>query len=322
MNQKAFLVGSIAAISSMFFLNLAVHTGEASFVLGWLQAKNENYERSASLFRRAGRDAFSGSSLKDRANVAVGASLVASGKYLDAANVLMKGNDRSEGDEKLNLDALRLYAFGIARAHTAMQNDSEARRIQLESALEAFSGSYRLSGDDDAAHNYEVVKRLVEEEKKKEEEKRKEEESKKEEEKPEEEKEEESEQEEKQDGPEPAEEKKQEPPKEEVPPPASPVPNQGNWTNGGDPQTLRSDPGGNKGANVTVPLSPAERQELENALKGLAELQENRGKYVRPDGNKESDGSVPNHLRELFFGDSFFDSFFRDSEADPKGKSW
>ncbi len=175
MNQKAFLVGSIAAISSMFFLNLAVHTGEASFVLGWLQAKNENYERSAFFFRRAGKDAFSGSSLKDRSNVAVGASLVASGKYLDAANVLMKGNDRSEGNEKLNLEALRLYAFGIARAHTAMQNDSEVRRIQLESALEAFSGSYRLSGDNDAAHNYEVVKRLFEEEKKKEE-KRKEEE--------------------------------------------------------------------------------------------------------------------------------------------------
>jgi hypothetical protein len=321
MDQKAFLVGSIAAISSMFFLSLAVHTGEASFVLGWLQAKNENYERSALFFRRAGKDSFSGSSLKDRANVAVGASLVASGKYLDATNVLMKGNDHSEGDEKLNLDALRLYAFGIARVHTAMQNDSESRRIQLESALEAFSGSYRLSGDNDAAHNYEVVKRLFEEEKKKEEGKRKEEEQ--EEQKKDKEAQQDKEQEEKpqQD----KEEQKEDEPqseKETAQPPASPVPNQGNWTNGGDPQTLRSDPGGNKGANVTVPLSPAERQELENALKGLAELQENRGKYVRPDGSKESDGNIPNHLRELFFGDSFLDSFFPDSEADSNGKSW
>ncbi len=237
----------------------------------------------------------------------------------------MKGNDRSEEGEKLNLDALRLYAFGIARAHTAMQNDSETRKIQLESALEAFSGSYRLRQNEDAAHNYEVIKRLLDEERKKDEEKRSEEEAKKEETPPE------------------QEELKKEEPKKNQPPeeglkeggseqegasekdpplPASPVPNQGNWTNGGDPQTLRSDPGGNKGANVTVPLSPAERQELENALKGLVELQENRGKYVRPDGTQNSDGNVPNALRELFFGDSFFEGFFQDSENVRGKKSW
>ncbi len=71
MNQKAILAGSVTAITSLFLLNLAVHTGEASFVLGWLQAKNGSYERSAFYFRRAGKDAFSGSSLKDRANVAL-----------------------------------------------------------------------------------------------------------------------------------------------------------------------------------------------------------------------------------------------------------
>lgn len=71
MNQKAILIGSIVAISAMFVFNLAARTGEASFLLGWAQAKMEKYDRAALYFRRAGKDSMSGSSLKDRANVAL-----------------------------------------------------------------------------------------------------------------------------------------------------------------------------------------------------------------------------------------------------------
>ncbi|MFB0965479.1 MAG: hypothetical protein QMC36_07525 [Patescibacteria group bacterium] len=40
----------------------------------------------------------------------------------------------------------------------------------------------------------------------------------------------------------------------------------------------------------------------------MAELQKDRDKYVRPDGQAQSQNFVPNSLRELFSGDPLFDS--------------
>lgn len=56
-----------------------------------------------------------------------------------------------------------------------------------------------------------------------------------------------------------------------------------------------------------MPLSAEERKELESDAKSLGELQKERDKYVRPDGQAQSQNVMPNSLRELFSGDPLFD---------------
>ncbi|MFZ3233398.1 MAG: hypothetical protein WA194_07960 [Patescibacteria group bacterium] len=47
---------------------------------------------------------------------------------------------------------------------------------------------------------------------------------------------------------------------------------------------------------------------MEADIKSLSELQKERNKYVRPDGQAQSQNAIPNSLRELFSGDPLFDS--------------
>lgn len=64
-----------------------------------------------------------------------------------------------------------------------------------------------------------------------------------------------------------------------------------------------------------MPLSAEERKELESDAKSLGELQKERDKYVRSDGQAQSQNAIPNSLRELFSGDPLFDSMIPQPDA-------
>lgn len=66
------------------------------------------------------------------------------------------------------------------------------------------------------------------------------------------------------------------------------TPKQGNWSNAGNTQPLQSDPGGTRGSNGSVPLSGQERMELDEQLGRLSDLQKERNLFLRPDGKAES----------------------------------
>lgn len=178
MIQKAILAGFIAALSILLVINLAVHESEAFFMVGWVAAKMGNFEKAAATFERGLGSAAKNTPVRERLSIADGAALTASGFNKEAIGSLSNETTATEGKEKLALESLRLYDLGNARAKDALTLEGENRKMQFFGALSAYTGAYRINGDQDAAFNYEVVKKYLEEEKAKEEEKKQEEKNK------------------------------------------------------------------------------------------------------------------------------------------------
>lgn len=116
MIQKAILAGFIAAFTILFAINLAVHRGEAHFIMGWIEAKFGDYERAAQLYAYGLNEAKNDSPLRDRLKVAQGAALTASGEYAQGANVLMPETGSMKGEAAARLESIRLFDLGNARA--------------------------------------------------------------------------------------------------------------------------------------------------------------------------------------------------------------
>lgn len=325
MIQKAVLAGFVAAFTLLFAVNLAVHRGEAHFIMGWIKARTGEYERAAQLYGYGLGEAKENPALRDRLTVARGAALTASGEYAKGADALVPETGALKDEAAARLEALRLYDLGNARALGALAFTGEIRKLHLMSALNAYTGAYQITRDEDAAFNYVLVEKLLESEKKPTEQggadnAKNPDESASEDEKG---KQEDAEDRDASENETPKEkENGGSEPKNEGEPKGGEAPKGGNWSNAGNTQPLQSDPGGTRGSNGSVPLSELERKELADELRKLSELQKEGGLFLRPDGKIDSQGSIPNSLRDLFSGDPFFQQMVPDSDRGPNGKSW
>lgn len=255
--------------------------------------------------------------------------------------VLMRESNGTSGQDSLDLNSKRLLALGNARARNALeQENEELRRLGIKSAMSAYTGSYRMNRDPDSAANYAALEALL---------KREESQAEKRDgqsgsgsEKPEPPKNEGDSGKRENDPPKPEEGKKPDagagmdgkdagtPPSSPSPSPQpqpdapkNPPPNApGSWSSGGSMRSLRGDPGSARASDGTIPLSDAERKELENGLGELADLQKERGRFVRPDGQPDDRNGMPNSLRDIFSGDPMFQGLIPDQETGKNGKTW